>query len=224
MPNPVWFAPNALWNAITGTPDNPRGEGIILCPNCFTAKVPALIAAAREEGRRERVAKHDADCRCGPNSGSHLDWAYHSTCTLRRIAKDQADQIASLLCEIEGLKAAHAAQLGALRDIVDCACNALTDSIRASGNDARTNMHWVDMLRRKALVPLPDAEAALEKVREEAVRDFLAKEPSGRYRAIPQRCGVWWTFGDDVVSEDVALTEAEARAVANALNALGGGA
>lgn len=37
-------------------------------------------------------------------------------------------------------------QLAALRSIVDCACNALTDSILVSGNDARTNMHWVRKL------------------------------------------------------------------------------
>lgn len=35
----------------------------------------------------------------------------------------------------------------ALIDAIDCACNALTDSINASGNDADTNMHWVRKLR-----------------------------------------------------------------------------
>jgi hypothetical protein len=34
-----------------------------------------------------------------------------------------------------------------LHDLIDCACNALTDSICASGNDARTNLHWVKKLR-----------------------------------------------------------------------------
>ena len=33
-------------------------------------------------------------------------------------------------------------------DILDRATNALTDSIMASGNDARTNMHWVNKMRR----------------------------------------------------------------------------
>jgi hypothetical protein len=34
-----------------------------------------------------------------------------------------------------------------LEGAIDCACNALTDSIMASGNDARTNLHWVNKLR-----------------------------------------------------------------------------
>ena len=41
-PNPgSWSAPNDLWNATVGTPDNPRGEGLILCPTCFTRRVAA---------------------------------------------------------------------------------------------------------------------------------------------------------------------------------------
>lgn len=38
-----------------------------------------------------------------------------------------------------------------LRDVIDCACNALTDSVKCSGNDAETNMHWVRKLRRDGL-------------------------------------------------------------------------
>ena len=34
-----------------------------------------------------------------------------------------------------------------LRNAIDCACNALTDSICASGNDAETNLRWVKKLR-----------------------------------------------------------------------------
>lgn len=37
-----WHAANELWNEVVGTPDNPRGEGIILCPPCF-----ALAARAK---------------------------------------------------------------------------------------------------------------------------------------------------------------------------------
>ena len=126
------------------------------------------LAVARKEGRREEEAKHDADCRCGPNSGSHLDWAYHSPCTLRRIAKDQADQIASLLCEVERLKVAHAAQLVALREACHEAawgealshvpgCNCLVCQVAGA------------MLTAINTLPLPDAEAAPEKVRAAAL-------------------------------------------------------
>jgi len=36
--NPVWHAPNDLWNAVMGTPDNPRAEGTIVCPSCFAQR------------------------------------------------------------------------------------------------------------------------------------------------------------------------------------------
>ncbi len=35
-----------------------------------------------------------------------------------------------------------------LRHEIDCACNALTDSILCSGNDASTNLHFVRKLRK----------------------------------------------------------------------------
>lgn len=35
-----------------------------------------------------------------------------------------------------------------LRNLIDCACNALTDSIKCSGNDPKTNLHFVRKLRR----------------------------------------------------------------------------
>jgi len=35
-----------------------------------------------------------------------------------------------------------------LRDVIDRGCNALTDSIKVSGNDPKTNMHWVRKMRR----------------------------------------------------------------------------
>jgi hypothetical protein len=31
-----WNADHDLWNGVVGTKDNPRGEGVILCPPCFT--------------------------------------------------------------------------------------------------------------------------------------------------------------------------------------------
>lgn len=39
-----------------------------------------------------------------------------------------------------------------ITDIVDCAVNALTDSICVSGNDAETNLHWVRKLKRALAV------------------------------------------------------------------------
>jgi len=44
-----------------------------------------------------------------------------------------------------------------LRNGIDCAANALTDSILCSGNDAKTNLHFVRKLR--ALLSSLNAEA-----------------------------------------------------------------
>lgn len=45
--NPVWWVDNDIWNAVMGTPDNPRGEGNIVCPSCF-----ARFLAFRERSWR----------------------------------------------------------------------------------------------------------------------------------------------------------------------------
>lgn len=37
-PNPVWFAPNELWNRVMGGPDATGDPGGVLCPACFIAK------------------------------------------------------------------------------------------------------------------------------------------------------------------------------------------
>jgi len=191
-------------------------------------------AAAREEGRREGEAEvRAAEEYMGGRRGNIIRLAvsgdgstYRRTLTemIIRLEEVRAEEVwqemaASQRAEITTLDAAHAAQLVALRgEIRQLALGCLplghcTDTCEI----CETAKHIAYLIGKH---PIPDAEAALEKVKEEAVREFLAKEPSGRYRAIPQHCGVWWTFGDDVASEDVALTEAEARAVANALNAL----
>jgi hypothetical protein len=34
--NPVWWVDDDIWNRVMGRPDNPRGEGIIVCPSCFS--------------------------------------------------------------------------------------------------------------------------------------------------------------------------------------------
>lgn len=41
--NPAWSAPDDLWNAVMGTPDNPRAEGVIVCPSCFAEAAPGAI-------------------------------------------------------------------------------------------------------------------------------------------------------------------------------------
>lgn len=36
--NPVWFAPNVLWNLVMGGPEAADDPGGIVCPNCFIAR------------------------------------------------------------------------------------------------------------------------------------------------------------------------------------------
>lgn len=55
---------------------------------------------------------------------------------LRSFNKTGAERLAHL--KVENAK---------LRDGIDCATNALTDSINCSGNDAATNLHFVRKLR-----------------------------------------------------------------------------
>lgn len=39
--NPVWFAPNAVWNLALGGPDAKGDPGGILCPLCFIRRAEA---------------------------------------------------------------------------------------------------------------------------------------------------------------------------------------
>lgn len=39
--NPVWFAPNGLWNLVLGGPEAEGDPGGFLCPVCFIAKADA---------------------------------------------------------------------------------------------------------------------------------------------------------------------------------------
>lgn len=57
-----------------------------------------------------------------------------------------------------------------LEQQIDCACNALTDSICASGNDAATNLHWVKKLRRSL-----GREAAAEALADAGGTDYMAR-------------------------------------------------
>ena len=46
--NPVWFAPNYLWNFVMGGPGTKDDPGGFVCPNCFTvrAEVAGLAPTA----------------------------------------------------------------------------------------------------------------------------------------------------------------------------------
>lgn len=44
-PNPTWFAPSRLWNAVVGG-DPDREAGGVLCPTCFCADAERLLADA----------------------------------------------------------------------------------------------------------------------------------------------------------------------------------
>jgi hypothetical protein len=39
--NPVWFAPNALWNLVIGGPEAKGDPGGFICPVCFIARAEA---------------------------------------------------------------------------------------------------------------------------------------------------------------------------------------
>lgn len=41
-PNPVWFAPNAVWNFVMGGPDARDDPGGHCCPICFIARAEAV--------------------------------------------------------------------------------------------------------------------------------------------------------------------------------------
>jgi len=40
-PNPVWFAPNALWNLVIGGPEAQGDPGGFYCPVCFIGRAEA---------------------------------------------------------------------------------------------------------------------------------------------------------------------------------------
>jgi hypothetical protein len=39
--NPVWFAPNELWNLVIGGPEAKGDPGGFICPTCFIARAEA---------------------------------------------------------------------------------------------------------------------------------------------------------------------------------------
>jgi hypothetical protein len=36
--NPVWFAPNDIWNLVMGGPEAKGDPGGMVCPSCFVAR------------------------------------------------------------------------------------------------------------------------------------------------------------------------------------------
>lgn len=122
----------------------------------------SLIAAAREEGRREGEADLD-ECNAA------LDHIL-GVCRDEGLVGEDAVLMGRA---VKSLKAAHAAQLVALRGA------ALLAYRRAKGA-----LCWEHPARRcencereldEFIGPLPDAEAALARVREEAVRETIAR-------------------------------------------------
>ena len=63
---------------------------------------------------------------------------------VRDLLRDTQTRLAALRAERDAL----AKRVADLEDTIDCGCNALTDSIMASGNHPRTNLHWVAKMRR----------------------------------------------------------------------------
>jgi len=57
--NPVWWVDDDIWNRVMGTPDNPRGEGVIVCPSCFSRDLFEQLEAARAAIRE--IAKGPLD-------------------------------------------------------------------------------------------------------------------------------------------------------------------
>lgn len=119
-------------------------------------KVESVIAALNElaslraenEAFREDHHKHDewmawAQSYFNDNPdlcmwGSRLDVGIRETLIMR----DQ--ELAQLRAERDALKA----RVEELENTIDCGCNALTDSICCSGNDADTNLGFVRKMKR----------------------------------------------------------------------------
>lgn len=68
-------------------------------------------------------------------------WKYQSAADNRNL-NEQLDKLITRKTVFELLD-----RLEEVETAIDCACNALTDSICASGNDPATNLHWVRKLR-----------------------------------------------------------------------------
>jgi hypothetical protein len=66
--------------------------------DAVTAAVRAWPVAGNELAR---LTAHDLDCRCDTMSGSHIDWAFHTLCSLRRECKDEMDRHATTLAAVK---------------------------------------------------------------------------------------------------------------------------
>lgn len=200
------------------------------------------LAAAREEGRREGRAESEDRATicmyCGhsiPFTGS-IEAVYEAG-----LAHDATCERNPHLLALRAERAAHAAQLVALRE----AAWALADGERIDGHTddctcgyCETAGAIADAIRN---LPLPDAEAALEKIQEEAVREADTEDTPGpcTVRKIDEDDWELWCENPGTGEQPNGRrqlasfgTYAECRAVCNALNrvvtsflnALGGGA
>jgi hypothetical protein len=59
--NPVWFAPNRLWNLVMGGPSAMGDPGGIVCPGCFILRAEAAgVVPTAWELRPEQLDAVDA--------------------------------------------------------------------------------------------------------------------------------------------------------------------
>lgn len=92
-------------------PYEPSHRGVTPMQWIQNAAIDAEAALAEAQRENERLTGHDLDCRCDVLSGSHIDWAHHTLCSLRRECKDERDSHAIAL-------AAHRQQVRALSKAV----------------------------------------------------------------------------------------------------------
>lgn len=93
---------------------------------CAACEIEKL--QAENERLRTKLDRYERRSESGENLADAIDLAEDNEKLRQQLATAQNDA-------------------KALREDVDKACNALTDSICVSGNDAETNLYWVRKLR-----------------------------------------------------------------------------
>lgn len=111
QPNPIWFAPNEVWNRIVGGPDATDDPGGVLCPCCFMAKGddgivvwevrPEIAPAPVSEEDRENIVDeiesiisetHEMDVRDIDYAENIVGWLErHHPDALRALTKGDTD-------------------------------------------------------------------------------------------------------------------------------------
>lgn len=108
-PNICWHAPNDTWNAGVGTPEDTRGNTLILCPVCFVQQYeqrhgePIWTLTAREGGEAEvsSPVRVDGELVLPPNPfGTSATWADYDWRAMSRGEEREGDKVAARLCEM----------------------------------------------------------------------------------------------------------------------------